>query len=417
MESLSKGEFLSFLYSEKSRELENNSSPGWSLWAIWGIIFSIILFIYDKIKHYELDLNVIVLYFVVSLSWLLMIVHWPFYYKKSRLYSHAKLRKLREEAPISLYIIRSVLTLIGLCISISQQFEWYCIILWAVTCLINIYVIGYIYFHRNKIVNAGLKINVFSKSKYDLLVNGILILTYAILLGIQYYYVRDLGFKWNEFEMVMSILSIIMCCCILINLAQRNKIAEGIDYIIEAFTGGFINQNEAYKKYTHLVYGMDVSQIFDDKIKKISSINERYEPIKRDLLKIKTKIENEDISISDLKEITKFLSKQISYVISLTKTTQKLIKRNKDIIKLDIPYIVIKDLSSELKDLEKSAMLLDKTYNLISQVQKQLNIYINNNLYCRKTNGICEQRNCKYRNDPISWKYKLRLKIYRILHK
>ncbi len=417
MESLSKGEFLSFLYSEKSRELENNNAPGWSLWAIWGIIISLCLFIYDKIKHSEPDLTIIELYFVAALSWLLMFIYLPFYYKRLRIYSHTKLRRLKDEAPISLYVVRGILSIIGLRISILLEFEWYCYTLWGIACLINIYIIGYVYFYKDRIVKAGLKINVFSKDIYDLCVNLVLILLYAIIFLIQLTCIKGIDFRWNEFEIVISILFIIISCCIWINLAQRNKIAEGIDYIIEAFTGGFIDQKKAYKQYTYLVYGMNVLQILEREINQVLSIREKYEPIKEELSRIKAKIESKEVSIIDLKKIIESIDKQVTYGLDLIKIFNKLIKRNEDILKLDVPIIVLQDLTSELKDLEQLINLLNDIQHQISQLREQLKIYIRNNLYCRKTDSLCDRIGCKYRRDPISWKYKLKLMIYRIFHK
>lgn len=417
MESLSKGEFLSFLYSEKSRELENNNAPGWSLWAIWGIIISLCLFIYDKIKHREPDLTIIELYFVTALSWLLMFIHLPFYYKRLRIYSHTKLRRLKDEAPISLYVVRGILSIIGLCISIVLEFEWYCYILWGITCLINIYIIGYVYFYKDRIVTAGLKINVFSKDIYDLCVNLVLILLYAIIFPIQLARIKGIDFRWNEFEIVISILFIIISCCIWINLAQRNKIAEGIDYIIEAFTGGFIDQKKAYKQYTYLVYGKNVLQILEKELNQVLSIRDNYEHIKKELSRIKAKIESKEVFIIDLKKIIEYLDKQVSYGLDLIKTFKELTKRNEDILKLDMPMIVLQDLTSESKDLEYSIDLLTDIQLQISQIRDQLEIYIEKHLYCRKTDSLCDRIGCKYRRHPISWKYKLKLMIYRIFHK
>lgn len=417
MESLSKGEFLSFLYSEKSRELENNNAPGWSLWAIWGIIISLCLFIYDKIKHCELDLNIIELYFVEALSWLLIFIHLLFFYKRPRIYSHTKLRRLKDEAPISLYVVRGILSIIGLCISILLKFEWYCYTLWGIACLINIYIIDYVYFYKDRIVKAGLKINVFSKNIYDLYVNLVLVLLYVTIAQIQFARIRGIDFRWNEFEIVISTLLIIISCCISIRLAQRNKIAEGIDYIIETFTGGFIDQKNAYKQYTYLVYGMNVLQILEREINQVLSIREKYGPTKEELLRIKARIESKDISIVDLKEIIEFLDKQVSYSIDLTKTFKELQKRNRDILNLDVPIIVLQDLTSELTVLNDSIVLLNDIQLQISQVRQQLNFYIRNNLYCRKIDNLCDRIDCVYRRDPISWKYKLKLKIYRKFHK
>lgn len=416
MENLSKGEFLSFLYSEKSRELENNNAPGWSIWAIWGIIISIALFVYDKIKNYEVDINITSLYFVLALSGLLIFINHLFY-RRYRLYSHIRLRRLIDEAPVLLYIVRGLLSILGLCISIVLRFEWYCYMLWGIASLINVYIICYVCFYKDKIVRAGLKTNIFSKDKNDLFVNFIQSALYWIIYYLQSYHITNIDFRWDEFEFAISMLFIIVGCCLLINFSQRNKTAEGIDRIIDAITGEFIDQKEAYKQYIYLVYGKNVSQIVDNEMKQVLSVQEKYQSIKTDLLNIKTKIDNQGISIVDLKGILLFLDRQNLYSLDCVKTFKKINKKYRDILRLNLPIIVVKDLESALADLDRSIDLQSNIISQISQVREALDLYIKNHLYCSKMDGLCEVIKCKYRKDPISWKYKLKLQIMRMYYR
>ena len=64
MNTLTKGEFLSFLYAEKSREIENNNAPGWSKWALWGIIASLSLFIYNLLVGNNVNASIGLNYFI-----------------------------------------------------------------------------------------------------------------------------------------------------------------------------------------------------------------------------------------------------------------------------------------------------------------------------------------------------------------
>ena len=60
MDKLPKIEFLSFLYAEKNRLIQNNVMPGWSIWALEGVIISILIYSYNLILINSLDyINII----------------------------------------------------------------------------------------------------------------------------------------------------------------------------------------------------------------------------------------------------------------------------------------------------------------------------------------------------------------------
>lgn len=272
MEGLSKGEFLSFLYSEKSREIENNSVPGWSIWAIGGIIVSLVIFGYKILVNNNLDSDIVTLYFFVALAWILANLHLIFTFSH-RVFSSRKVRRLIEEAPLTLCIIKTILSLIEFYISISLGLILYSV-LWGVFTVINFAVVFYICFCRNKIVPAGLKTDIFTNDKYNVMYNLILVFVYGLMGNFQFQEIKTHGFYKNEFEFVIAVSFIIVAFCKLINITQRNKIAEGLDSIIELFTGGFIDQKEAYKRYMYLIYGKDVLQILENEINDLPNIEE-----------------------------------------------------------------------------------------------------------------------------------------------
>lgn len=412
METLSKGEFLSFLYAEKSRELENNSAPGWNLWAIGGIIISMILFIYNKIKYSDLDTNVILLYFVLYLSWLLMFVHLLFYYKRRRICSHVKLRRLINEVPILIYIIRGVLSIVGLCIAMIQQFEWYCSFLWGFACSINICIICYVCIYKNKVVKAGLKTNVFSKDKYDLYINLILIILYAIIYLSQSFYVENVDFKWNEFEIAISILLIIVGCCVLINLSQRNKIAEGIDYIIEAITGGFIDQKEAYKRYIYLIYGKDVLQVLEEDINNLPTIYDCIS-VREQLREILNRIQNKTLSVREISEIIEILRDRCDFQKRTLKRLNTLNKRCNEILSLNMPRVITSEFGEVVVNIKRLMQLLEE---ILIKCKEVISAFKNlcGHVNCEKTESIFGNLYCIYISNPIKWKYKLKLWLYNL---
>ena len=86
MNTLSKGEFLSFLYAEKSREIENNNAPGWSKWALWGIMASLSLFIYNSLMDNSVNASLVLAYFIYALPYVLGFIHF-FFQPRIRIHS------------------------------------------------------------------------------------------------------------------------------------------------------------------------------------------------------------------------------------------------------------------------------------------------------------------------------------------
>lgn len=371
METLSKGEFLSFLYAEKSRELENNRAPGWSIWAIWGIIISMILFSYDAIMDKNPDMNILLSYFVYALTWILIIVQFIFTFRR-RIYSSIKVRRLIEEAPVTLYTVRAILSVVGLIISITKHLGWYSCSLWCIVSIFNIAVVGYVYLHKNKIVKAGLKTNIFTKDKYDLYCNWTLIFIYSLIASFQLQIIRNYTFARVEFEITVAISFTILALCKLINISQRNKTAEGLDYIIEAFTGGFINQKEAYKRYMYLIYGKDAIQILENEIRSVTNIKDQCETIKKEGNAIIQQINNKDFSINDIQTFLDSLSIHIRFCQKSTKVFDRLLKRETEILSLQMPDIVTDSLESAGQVLKESMDLVSETQSQISHIQDRI---------------------------------------------
>lgn len=362
---------MSFLYAEKSRELENNSAPGWSIWAIWGIIISMILFSYDTIMDKKPDINILLLYFLYALTWILMFVQFIFTFRR-RIYSSIKVRRLIEEAPVAVYTVRAIFSVAGLIISIAKHLEWYSCLLWCIVSIFNIAIVGYVYLHKNKIVKARLKTNIFTKDKYDLYCNWALIFIYSLIAYFQHQRIQNDTFAKAEFEITVAISFTILALCKLINISQRNKTAEGFDYIIEAFTGGFINQKEAYKRYMHLIYGKDAIQVLENEIKSVTNIKDQCDVIKKDSCAIIQKINNKDFSINDIQTFLDSLSIHLRFCQESTKAFDRLLKRTTEILSLQMPDIVIDSLESARQILKESIDLVSETQSQISHIQDRI---------------------------------------------
>lgn len=399
MEGLSKGEFLSFLYSEKSREIENNSVPGWNIWAIGGIIVSLVIFGYKILVNNNVDSDIVTLYFFVALAWILANLHLIFTFSH-RVFSSRKVRRLIEEAPLTLCIIKAMLSLIEFYISISLGLILYSV-LWGVFTVINFAVVFYICFCRNKIVPAGLKTDIFTKDKYNLMYNLILVFVYGLMGNFQYQEIKSYGFYKNEFEFVVAISFIIVAICKLINITQRNKIAEGLDSIIELFTGGFIDQKEAYKRYVYLIYGKDVLQILEEDVNELPKIEEECISIREQLRVFLNRIEKNTLSVDEINGILKTLKDYFDSQKKALKKLDALNKRCNEVLSLNMPRIITSEFSDVLSNIKKLVSLSGEILTKCEEVDSAMRDYIDAHLYCKKTGGVCKKKDCMYRNEPM----------------
>lgn len=415
MESLSKGEFLSFLYSEKSREIENNSVPGWNIWAIGGIIVSLVIFGYNILVNNDIDNDILGLYFLVALAWILSNLHLLFTFRR-RVFSSRKFRKLIEEAPLTLCIIRTALSFVGFCISIFLSLKWYYCLLWGIFIVINYLVVDYIWINRDKIVIAGLKTNIFTTDKQNLWYNLILINVYGLMVYLQYIAVKDYGFYKNEFELAAAISFVIITICKLINITQRNKIAEGLDDIIELFTGGFIEQKEAYKRYMFLIYGKDILQILENEINDLPNIEECIS-IREQLCVLLNRIEKNTLSVDEINETIETLNKYCDFQSKTLKKMEVLHKRCDEILSLKMPRKIISEFNELFSYINRLMSLSREILIRSKEVYSALNNYMYTHLYCKKTGSICERKACIYRNESMAWTYRFKLWLYKLLHK
>ena len=330
------------------------------------------------------DINILLLYFLYALTWILIIVQFIFTFRR-RIYSSIKVRRLIEEAPVTLYTVRAILSVVGLIISIAKHLEWYSCLLWCIVSIFNIAVVGYVYLHKNKIVKAGLKTNIFTKDKYDLYCNWALIFIYSLIASFQLQIIRNDTFARAEFEITVAISFTILALCKLINISQRNKTAEGLDYIIDAFTGGFINQKDAYKRYMYLIYGKDAIQILENEIRSVTNIKDQCETIKKENNTIIQQINNKDFSINDIQTFLDSMSIHIRFCQESTKVFDRLSQRATEILSLQMPDIVVDSLESAEQILKESIDLVSETQSQISHIQDRIEKIIveekNRNVY------------------------------------
>ena len=409
MNTLSSGEFLSFLYSEKSREIENNNTPGWSKWALWGIICSSLIYIYNILVDNKIETSVVLSYFTLFLPWILTFIHILFF-PRIRIHSTAKVRKLKDEAPITFVITRTLLSILGCVLSIIYFTNIYESVLWECVCVANIVTICYIAINRNKFVSADLKTNVFSNRIVGKWFNSILILLCTAI-----YYVH-LHHRF-EFEISFLIIVIILLLSTLINISQQYSIAEGIDRIIELYTGGYIKQEDAYKRYLNLVYGNETCDILETAINNLSKYHEKCETAIADLQTIRSNVVKNRPSIEEcniIKEKISIYTKLCGVTIDKCRLLNNDIS---DIINLPTTNISKDNFTNACSAVGKTQALIRLLQKEVRDTSSALYEHITENVYCVRYDAICYHNACEHRKEPMTIKDKIKRCFKRMLLK
>ena len=413
LKDFTNAEFLSFLYSEKSREIENNAVPGWNKWAIYGALVTIIIFLYQNFtnKYAIYNYKTISIYIIGLIAISFCILIYNRLNTDVKTYMYDKVRPLKEEAPILLYVYQLIV-----CISAATTQFIYIgpnIIFFSllIALAINSFILAYIIINRNKFVLAKLKIQVFNNWKFDNIIHSFLGSIYVniIVFTIINLKKEQMVFSPSEFEIAIELISLIILIYWLLLINKKNNgIAYELDRLINNFVIGSISKDEAYKKYILIMYGLSAYQAIEKDLEIINNIKSNYDNKINNINDIKKRIESNTISSSDIKT----LKAELDYYKKSNSSFSKLLNKITAITKLGIPAIVDLEFQNMYKEYETACDLLTKLIEQTRYILKEFD----NQIYCKKYGGLCLNKECSHRNDRMLLKHKIQIRIQYIFH-
>ena len=405
MTDLSKSEFLSFLYAEKSREIENSQVPGWSKWALWGVVATLLLNIYRIIGSADQNINNLLLAqyctycLAILLTWLdtLLAIN-------ARSYSTGKFRRLIEEAPLNAYFIRCILSVVGFHLLVSCGYDWIVCMSWAIGIFVCIFVIAYILHNRNHIVPVRCKKLVFADEQIDWIVLGIFI--FACLPASISYPIQKIDIFAIEFETAFCAVAALGLVCVILNMYQfKDKKTQALDRIIDEFIIGNIDQTKAYSQYILLYYGANVREILEEDMSFLESDNIYVNYANEIKALIESLPNNDALSPNESPKILYEIECKMREYQQIIKTYRNFSNRLQEILKMQQPKSVQKELS----------MIMDRAINVsdkISNMQDQIGELLTALGYSCSTTYFCEypkycgMETCMYRMASTSlWRY------------
>lgn len=136
---LSRAEFISFLYSERDREISNKYMPGWSNWVLIGATFSFLTITYKLLKSNAFKVQESV--FILLLSGFLAAVlsYYPIFKWLLRLISrkrsidYSKLCTLKEAAPTTMIVFGTIISIVMALVLYKYELPSTLVILWLIS--------------------------------------------------------------------------------------------------------------------------------------------------------------------------------------------------------------------------------------------------------------------------------------------
>lgn len=413
LKDFTKAEFLSFLYAEKSREIENNAVPGWSKWALLGAIATVLIFLYNtiKINYSEYNLNCLIEYLVLLFSIILILLNYYHVDNNYRTYISGKVRPLKEEAPVLSCIFQFAICIFG---SIIQFYRiGISVIFWnlIVALAINLFILIYIIINRNRYVLAQLRTRIFINDNIDFIIRFFLNWAYLNILTLSMLYIIKSYEEFHslEFELAIGLTSLILLLYLFLKIKYKNNnIAEGLDRLIDRFTIGSISQEGAFRQYILMIYGFSAFQTIENELDIVEKIKNDYNEKIKNIENLKSQVQNKTISFNDLERIQKTLENEISYYSKSSTLLSKLLDKIGEISELGIPAVVDKEFMAAIENYKHASALFS---NLITQAESLMQ-EIRSKIYCSKCGTICLDYECPYRNEPVSLKYKTHRKAW-----
>lgn len=407
---LSDADFLSYLYSERDRENHLSQFQGWNNWALAGAIATVVCALYSILKSAN-DEDVCyhnVVYYISGIMAMIMSYRsYVFLFEHPRGVDYTKIKTVKDAAPI-LFLVLSLLcsTFFVLFLAIKGPWNiiaWLWFGLWLAYMGAGIYVVA----NRNKIVPSYYKSNLFQNRILESVFNFAVVLSLTFVFGKSFKKIQDpqLG---TELEIAVCIVVLIWLVYFLIKINVGNKTVKEFDVIIDDYLYKGETKERTYNRILINRMGLGVMEVCRQDVEKIKADIELYSKKVELIEGYGKELDTETVEIEKLNEYEDVALGVLDYLTDTLNHTSELNDKLDQMIKLVpasenlIDYKSILELLSEVVGRAKN--LRDITSSVTTKVQKHIQSY-----YCTKLGSYCNVRDCKYRNDPRSFKYSLKM--------
>lgn len=365
---LSDSDFLNFLYLERSRHNDKKTSAGWTLWAIWGSILALAIFLYQTLKVNKLD-YVLCYYILASFSPCVVLV--VYLSERIRLFSYGDSKhivRLKDAAPklflFYISLINLLLLAIGfyLHVSIMSFLGWSCIFIpiiisWSI-----------IYLQRNRLVTSFDNF-VIARNKW---VNRVLIfgVSGTILLPIgESAKHLTWGFS-GEFECVFSLILIVaLSYLLLLSYFARNYVHE-IDNLIDGFVFKNWPKEIIMRKLELIFLGFRPNDIIQDQLSEMLCFWDDFPNMQKKIGDIEGLSEVE-MSVEQISDSLRVIGECLEAIDKFLDCYKRLLGVINELLRLKTT-LLDDEFVSTLNNLQKSPTIIQSFQKCVKQVQGKL---------------------------------------------
>lgn len=416
MKQLSKQDFLSFLYEEKNRIVQNNNSPGWSLWALQGLILSAFLYAYNLTLSNTINMEKLMIAITILLPSFLCIFH-LLLFRRNFFKQRKSLRLLYNESTLLFYLVSFILSLIGYTFY-SLLFTTNIIgdVLWLLMCAIHLYVTLYILTNKKKLVYNLTYFDISHKMSINFFLYFFSIIIYYIIGRILSKSCDTIVISKEEWEISYIVWFIIILVCLIYRVSSLNKKIVDLDNLISQYVLGEITNEEAFENYVQIVFGKDVFFVCNEEIKNMSSYKEKCEEAIKTINLINQDICQMKINIDNYFNFQQEIDKKWGLIWDIKQVCEESERIINDILKID-RFKYSREVLNVVNNVHKTnSLTMQAAINLgqlLNNVGQSLNDYIKT-IYCPTENKLCLNEDCEYRDIKLSPKDKIKLWFYRI---
>lgn len=406
---LSDADFLSFLYAERDRENKLSQYQGWNNWALAGAIVTVLCALYTTIKGSN-QINWIrtVYYATGSISFFLAYHTWLKLLSRERGHDYYRVRLLKEMTPwvdSALSVLSSSCSIV---LILTYDYPSLVFWLWLVSLLIQIAVICFALFYRNRLVPFYYYRPYFPRLYLNLIYNS--------LSGVLFYYIWLLSYKsasWDifcpEFEIGLFSCTVILLFYFLIRINVENKVVKQFDAIVDQYLYIEATKEETFKKILCNRMGYGILDVCKKDMSKVCEMTKTCNQITKELEGLQTILQNQQYDIYKLPEYQRLLDNKLRYTRKSILQAKKLSSRLHEMLN-KVPAL------HQVTEIDLIFKTNDDLLEIVNTVHNRVNVLITLvedeylRYYCKKSNTLCFHTDCIHKNDSLDKKYEQRLR-------
>ncbi len=414
---LTDSEFLSFLYSERDREESLNSYPGWSNWAIWGAVVTVMLTIYRILSNNIGIISVLNTGYFLSGILGFLLCYRPYFlvimtlFSRERGVDFKKVKYIKDVAPkpyLWLALIISISFSVFFPIADTTD-PWSKVsIVWIITVALNIVGIVACGVNKNRIIGPGIDGIVFGEIRLDSWYYGIVsgVLSFAWLNSFK----RVNGSIWGnpDFELAVCIAAVFFLVYLFLEFKSREKMSSRMDVLLDDFIYKGRSKSDIFHQIMIVRMGYGVLEVCAHEMYQLKNSFDDFEPQKQKIEEVNQLFSLGTFDINKILNYFDVIKAASNYMRNWNGQIKALNDKLKQISQ-KVPGIAVEE---EYKNLIKmNGFLLDRESEMMrivnaaaNNMQMWIKVY-----HCEKYGGWCTHIDCKQRNESKSLQYRFEL--------